>query len=162
MKKLVTTSILTLFLSSCLSFQLPGGKVITAKDIVYKDPSKPYKSIKNPTSDKAWMSEKTGNTISFLSECGGRNDLTLEQMENESLSSIKNAEIVSTEEINFDARAARKTVARGTVDGVAVKLALLVYTKNGCNFTISYGGVERKFDKERSSFDEFLHNFRTP
>lgn len=144
---------------ACISVKIPTGKGTTAKDVVYQAPSKPYEDIKNAAADKAWISGATGNTISYLSECNGSADPSLQQLENEMLTVLNKLKIVETKELEFNGRDARSTIAEGELDGVPVKTELLIFKKNGCNFTLSYGGVLKNFNQERKHFQQFTQNF---
>lgn len=145
-----------------MSVQLPGGKVTSAKDVGFNAPRSPYKEMSGGNSDKAWISEKTGNTISYLSECGGSSEPSLQQLENDSLSAISDLKVQQSDEVTFNGRAARQSVSLGKIDGVPVQIALLVFKKNGCNYTLSYGGVEKQFSSEQQYFENFKQNFKAP
>lgn len=155
-----------LFLGSlftgCISLQLPGSKNQRAKNVQTLDPVKPFKKIKADNADQTWISSNTGNTISFLSECGNANDTSLQIIESESLGAISNLSRNKTQELNYNGRQAQQTEATGEVDGVKVKIVLLVFKKNGCSYLISYGGVEKDFDQELSHFETFKENFKAP
>lgn len=151
-----------LILGGCVSVQLPGGKVTPAKDVEFQPPTAPFKEIKTANSDKTWLSGKTGNTISFLSECGGNSDPSLEQIESDSLSAMSHTQNLKTEELSYNGRAARQTVSKGTLDGVSVQMRLLVFKKNGCNYTLSFGGLENRFSSEEKYFETFLKGFKAP
>lgn len=133
-----------------------------AKDIELKSPQVPFKEITISNSDKAWLSEKTGNTISYSSECGGNSELSLQQLETDSLSALSNLEIMKAEEFTYNSRAARQSLSQGQIDGVPVQITLLVFKKNGCNFTLSYGGTKKNFEAEKHFFDIFKDNFKAP
>jgi hypothetical protein len=154
--------IMSMFISGCVSVQLSGSKGTPAKNVQFEAPGDPFKSIKAPNSDKTWLSEKTGNTISFLSECGNTSDPGLGQIESESLGVLNNLNIEKAEVTQFNGREARQTVATGEIDGVAVRLALLIFKKNNCNYTISYGGVAKEFTKEERYFNNFTKMFKAP
>lgn len=162
MRNHVFVCIMFLLLGSCVSVQLPGGKVTSAKDVSFSAPSSPFNEIKSDSSDKAWISGKTGNTISYLSECGGKNEPTLQQLESDSLSALNSLKVLKSEDTSFNGRAARQTLAQGFVDGVSVQLSLLVFKKNGCNYTLTYGGVEKNFQNELNTFENFKQNFKAP
>lgn len=153
---------MSLLLGSCISVQLPGGKATSAQDVEYKAPPAPYKDIATSKSDKAWISSETGNTLSYLSECSVANEPSLQQMENESLSAMTHVQVLKMEEITFNGRAARLSVTKGSVDGVPVQISLLVFKKNGCNYTLSYGGLEKNFSHEEKFFDSFKESFKAP
>ncbi|WII72403.1 hypothetical protein QJS83_00795 [Bdellovibrio sp. 22V] len=153
---------MSLLLGSCVSVKLPGGKVTSAKDVTFTAPPSPFQEIKADSSDKAWLSGKTGNTISFLSECGGGADPSLEQLEVDSLGAINKVKVLQSDETMFNGRAARQSTAQGQIDGVSVQMALLVFKKNGCNYTLSYGGVAKQFSVEEDVFEKFKQSFKAP
>lgn len=132
-----------------------------AKGVDFSAPAAPYKAIESANSDRAWLSDKTGNTISFASDCSGA-DPSLQQMENESLAALDNLEIKSSEALMFNGREARRSVSTGTVDGVPVQLLLVVFKKNNCNYVLSYGGVAVQFNTETSYFADFISTFKAP
>ena len=154
--------IMTLVLSSCVSVQLPSGKVTQAKDVQYKEPGEPYAAIKTQNADKTWLSSKTGNTISYLSECGGTGDSSLQSIEGESLSAMSDLQVVKSEELTYNGREARQTIAAGSVDGVSVQIILLIFKKNGCTYSLSYGGLKKQFSRELPFFEFFKQEFRAP
>lgn len=130
--------------------------------MTYTEPGKPFAEIKGGSADSAWQSEVTGNTISFISECGGANDPGLKQLEGESLSALGKLKIEDSLSATFSGRESLMTVATGEVDGVPVKTKLVIFKKNGCNYTLSYGGVEKKFAAELGYFDKFVQSFNVP
>ncbi len=154
--------ILSLFLNACVSVELPGSKVSSAKDVQLQEPAAPFKPIKSANADRAWQSEKSGNTISYLSECGNATDPSLLQLETDSLAAVSKMDIISTKVFDFNSRAGRSTTVSGEVDGVPIKLELLVFKKNGCNFTLSFGGVLKNFDSEQKYFEDFKNHFKAP
>jgi hypothetical protein len=161
MKNLILMCIVALFFCNCVSVNLPNGKTKRAEDVIFDPPKEPFKEISSTNADKTWISDKTGNTISYLSECGGA-DPTLPQMESDLLSAMNKLNIQQSEDTEFNSREARRTVATGEVDGVAVQLQIMVFKKNGCNYTLSYGGVHKKFGSEQKIFDAFLKSFKAP
>lgn len=154
--------IMSLLLGSCVSVQLPGGKVISAKDVELKAPPPPFKEIASANSDKAWISEISGNTVSYLSECGSTHEPSLQQIEGESLSALTGLQQLKVEDLTFNGRAARKSTSKGDLDGVPVQISLLIFKKNGCTFTLSYGGVASRFTDEEGHFNAFLQSFKAP
>jgi hypothetical protein len=133
-----------------------------AKDVQFQVPEKPFQEIKVLTADKAWLSAETGNTISFLSECNGNVDPTLEQLQNESLTVLDKLKILQAKNLEFNGREALRTEAQGEVDGVPVKMELLIFKKNNCNYTLSFGGVLKRFNTEKKYFDKFTESFKAP
>ncbi|BEV69742.1 hypothetical protein AB1A81_15635 [Bdellovibrio bacteriovorus] len=160
MKNIFVCCILSLLFVGCVSVNLPGRKSVPAKGVEFSSPGSPFKSIDAGNSDKAWLSSSTGNTISFVSDCGGA-DPSLQQMETESLAALSNLDVKS-DTLMFNGREARQSVATGTVDGIPVQLSLLVFKKNNCNYTLSYGGVQKQFAAELKHFEDFKAQFKAP
>ena len=151
-----------LLTSGCVSVELPNSKTTSAKDVKWSEPGGQFKEIKATNADKTWLSSRTGNTISYLSECGNSADPSLQALEAESLSALGKINPISNKVYDYNGRAARSSVSSGEVDGVPVQLELLVFKKNGCNYTLSYGGVMKQFDVEQKIFEDFKANFKAP
>lgn len=151
-----------LLLGACVSVKIQTGTGTPAKDVNYKKPEAPYEIIKVTSADHAWLSSKTGNTISFISDCHGTADPTLQQLEGEPLAVLDKLKIITTKNINYNGRDALRTVAQGEVDGVPVQTELVVFKKNNCNYTLSYGGLTKHFDEETKYFEKFLESFKAP
>lgn len=162
MRNHITVCILSLFLQSCVSVQLPASKVASAKNVELEAPPRPFKEIAAKSPDKSWISDSTGNTISYLSECDLKVESSLEQIENETVATLNNLSLLSAESPEYNGRAARFSTYSGTLDGVPVQLSLVIFKKNGCNFILSYGGVSSKFNAEESYFKNFINSFKAP
>lgn len=152
----------SLFFTGCVTVDVGSSKSEPAKNVDYTAPSAPFKPSTTKNSDKLWISAESGNSLSYLSDCGGSQEPTLEQLENEALSSLVDLKILQTEKLDYNNREALKTLAEGKIDGVKVKMSLLTLKKNNCNYTLIYGGVAKNFDKELPQFQSFLKNFRAP
>lgn len=162
MKHGFTVSIFSLFFlaaTTCVSVKIPTGSGSRATEVKFAEPEKPFQEISNAAADRAWLSKVTGNTISYVSDCNGSSDPSLQQLENESLGVLNKLNVIETKTLDFNGRDARSTVAEGEVDGVSVKTALVIFKKNGCNYTLTYGGVRKSFETEKRYFDRFTQNF---
>lgn len=154
---------LFLFLATaCVSVKIPSASGNPAKDVKFDAPASPYGEIKISSADKAWLSSKTGNTISFISDCNSSEDPSLEQLQNDNLGVLEDLKVVKSDKGEFNGREALFTVAQGDVDGVPVETRLVIFKKNGCNYTLSYGGVLKTFESERHVFDSFVATFKAP
>lgn len=162
MRNHITVCILSIFLQSCVSVQLPGSKVASARNVDFQSPPHPFKEISAKSPDKSWISDQTGNTISYLSECNLNVELSLEQIEGESIATLNNLSLISYESADYNGRSSRFSTYRGTLDGVPVQISLVIFKKNGCNFILSYGGVKAKFNIEESYFKAFISSFKAP
>lgn len=147
---------------ACVSVNLPNSAGSPAKNVEFSEPSAPFNEIKVKTTDKAWLSGKTGNTMSYYSDCNASTDPSLKQMETESINVLNKLDILNSKQYDFNGREALETIAQGEVDGVPVKTQLLVFKKNSCNYTITYGGLIQNFDLEVKFFQKFLESFRAP
>jgi hypothetical protein len=137
---------ISLVLSGCVSVQLGNQKSHKADDISFQKPGDSFKSISTENVDQAWQSEKTGNTLAFLSECQPAVEVSLQTLQTEPLSALTNPQIIKTASENFNERGSSFAIAEGQIDGVPVTIALLVFKKNGCNFTLSFSGRKSVFE----------------
>lgn len=155
-------SLLSLHLSGCVTVDVGGDKAKTARHVKYEKPSAPFGNADKGTGDQTWISQKTGNSISFLSECERSVELNLEQLESDALSVLEKMKIERSEKIRYNGREALRTVAFGKVDGIEVKMQLLTFKKNNCNYSLSYGALVTKYELELSYFDQFINGFQAP
>ena len=160
--KIIALPLFYLYLSSCVSVNLPSSSGTKSVAIELKAPAKPFIPIDNKGADKAWISQKNGNTISYLSDCGSPLDPPLQQIESDTLNFLENLKILSSETKTFNGRESLETTAQGNVDGVAVKMRVLTFKKNNCSYSLVYGGVKDKFSIELGDFDHFLQGFKAP
>lgn len=159
---ILTTTALIALLSGCVSVQLPGARSAKATNILLQKPNSPFKAIDSETSDQAWQSIKSGNTLAYLSECQPAVESNLKTLESESLSALSNSKIIKTDSKEYNGRESIFTLAEGSVDGVPVSVALLVFKKNGCNFTMTYSGRKSVFSSEYPQFEAFKESFKVP
>lgn len=145
----------------CVSVKIPGTELTPSKNVQLEQPNPTlFSEIKVASSDKTWISKITGNTISYLSDCQKNSDPSLEQMQAEAFSVLENTKILQTAKVEYNSREAQTSLVEGTVDGVPIKMKILVFKKNGCNFTISFGGVKKNFDSELGEFELFQNKFK--
>jgi hypothetical protein len=147
---------------ACVSVNLDSGKTSKASGVRFSEPNSPFKKIDNPTVDHGWQNPQSGNTIAYLSECNAKADVTLAAMEGENISALTNAKIVKTENRNYNGRESKESTVEGLVDGIPVKMALLVFKKNGCNYTLSYVGRKKYFEADLPRYKTFKEKFNAP
>lgn len=149
-------------MSACVSVSISQPPPTKAKKVGYTEPQNPFSVISTENADKAWQSEKTKATIAYLSECQGTMDTQLKTVESESLNAVNHPTVLSSQTGIFNERESIETLAEGNIDGVPVKLALVVFKKNGCNFTLTYMGRKNRFDSEMKIFEKFKESFMVP
>jgi hypothetical protein len=148
-------------LGACVSVSIKPKSPERSKSYTTVDPASPFEEFETDQADRAWQNPKTGNTIAVISECSDR-DPDLKVVENDTLNALSNSEVIHTENISYSDRDAIRTLARGKVDGINVKLDLILFKKNSCVFTLSQLGREKGFDKDKTSFEIFLKGFNLP
>jgi hypothetical protein len=154
--------ILFFHMLGCVSVNIDGGKPVKSSDVKYQEPKVPFKKISNPTVDMAWQNSKNGNTIAFLSECKLKADISLQTMETESLAALANLKVSKSDVKEFNEREAKEVLAEGQVDGIAVKMKLMLLKKNECNYTFSYVGRKKFFESDLNIYQQFLDGFQAP
>lgn len=150
------------FFVGCVSVSLAPTPATRAEKVAFQAPPSPFIPIKTESADKAWQSKKTGNTLAYLSECSPSLDTQLKTLEQESLNALIDLKILKSVNNSFGDRDALETLAEGKVDGVPVRVSLLTFQKNGCNYILSYMGRRTKFDAEATTFDHFKESFKVP
>lgn len=149
-------------LTGCVNLSLPTGSGKQAQGVKFTAPASPYQNLSTDVADRAWVSSKTGNTISFLSDCGGKMDPTLQQLQSESLNVLSKLKIEDEQTIPYNGRQAMVATASGDLDGIAIKMKVLNLKKNSCNYNLSYTAISQHFDKELSQFQSFINEFQAP
>lgn len=153
---------LLFILSNCVSVNITPDQAQKAEKISYEAPATPFKQFKTESADKAWQSEKTGNTMAFLTECNQNVDTSLKSLQFETLNALSDLQINQNNNVTFEDREGLIAQATGKVDGVPVELSVLVFKKNGCNFTLSYMGRRQHFQSESRYFEKFKESFKVP
>ena len=133
-----------------------------ADGLVLNPPKNNFKEIKNSTVDQAWQNSKNGNTIAYLSECFVKADIPLKTIEEENLEAMTNIEVVEDQDTTYNDREALFSTVNGKVDGVDVRLRLILFKKNSCTYTLSYVGRTKYFLVDENAFKTFVEDFKAP
>ena len=149
------------FVSACVSVDLGPKQGSKSKKIKFQEPGSPFEDAEIDGMDRAWQSKGTGNTIAFLSECGG-SEVSLQQMDQEARSVLSDGKIQKQDRMEFNQRDSLETWSQGSLDGVRVRLVVLVFKKNGCGYTVTYTGSNKSFDQNVANFQEFKKGFVAP
>jgi hypothetical protein len=156
------TAILALCMTGCISVNLSNNKLQKAAGIKFQSPEAPFEKASGENVDQIWRNPKNGNAISFLSDCSDSSDPSLVAIEQGVLSGLYPYSYESQTQMTFDGRAARKSRIKGTVDGVASIVDLMVYKKNNCIYILSYVGLQQKHAEDQKRFDTFVERFHAP
>lgn len=156
-------SIAIFFITGCVTVNLGGGSEgKRAEGVALREPSNPFSKEKRGDVDGAWKNPSNGNVISYLSDCRDPSDPTLETIVQGVVAGLSELKYESNERRLFQSREALRVVASGKVDGVPSKTELLVFKRNQCIYILSYVGVQRAFEANRSDFEKFVEGFRAP
>jgi hypothetical protein len=88
--------------------------------------------------------------------------LDLKGLESEALSALNNMQVISHESWTYNDREALRSMSEGQVDGVSVKMSLVIFKKNNCSFTLSYVGRSSLFPANQTEFSAFVERFQVP
>lgn len=160
-RQLVFFSIVITGISGCVSVNIGPKKPGRAENVRAVPPGAEFRAVSDTAADQAWQSSRTGNTISYLSECP-ETTMSLESLTNESLAVLREREVLDQQTKFFNARGALETVATGTLDGIAMKMSAMVFKRNGCSYLITYAARTPNYDEEVAIYRRFLEGFQAP
>ncbi|MFN8792195.1 MAG: hypothetical protein ACK5Y2_12140 [Bdellovibrionales bacterium] len=152
---------MTFFLSSCISVKVPFEANSKASNVSFQNPSSPYIPLETEIADSAWISERTANTISYLSECKSQN-ADLEAIAMDTIKGIDRVKVEKRESQQVSGHPALEIIAVGTVDRSPVKIAVTTVRHGNCVVNISYGGLLKHFSQELGHYQDFKKGFRIP
>lgn len=147
-------------LCSCVSVKIASEGPTKSKDILLTAPNNDFEKIKTEGSDVTWLNRKNGNSISYYSECNLANDISLQSIQNESFSALSDVNILNTQNVIYNDRDSLQTDADAAIDGVPIKISVVIFKKNGCNYTLTYAGRKEKFALNQTEFKKFVQDFR--
>lgn len=147
----------------CVSVKLPTSLSAPekAKGISVKAPTSPFKSSTSPNSDQMWISSKTASTISYFTSCSST-EPPLKNIRATAFSGLENVEVTKEDMIKISDREALKSDVEGKLEGVPVKIQLVIFKKNSCSYSLTYVALKENFEKELDQFTNFIKNFRVP
>ncbi len=157
---LLFLNMLFTFNFGCVSVNLGSRKVDRATGVKYKAPDKPFYSESSPSADALWISQKTGNAISYMSECDENSNQDLKLIAQDSLGSILNMTVFEQKETLYNDRKAYEITAEGEIDGILMQIHVIVFRKNSCTYHLSYVGRKKIWNSEHEYYQNFLTSFR--
>ncbi len=141
--------------------KVPLGPAEKVKDLKFQVPASPYFDLNSETSDFSWISEKTGNTISVLSECK-ESKLTTKEVALDTARGIDNHKIVKSEAQSFQNFDGHIVMTTGLVDNSEVQMVIHTFKSSGCFVTLTYGGLKKNYTSEEDIFDRFQSSLVAP
>lgn len=148
--------------ASCVSVNIgpKGGE--HSKNVQVAAPGLPYQPLKQSNADGAWQNSKNGNSISYFSTCNDPADPSIESASSDLMSELRELKVINQTRTVFNGREALDQEVEGRVEGIPTKIRAVVFKKNGCIYSMSFIGVSKAFDSDRSVFEEFLKGFKAP
>lgn len=107
----------------------------------------------------AYYHEGYGATAGVAPVCEGISDYSLESLAQQELIGIEQRETVEQTRVTVDGRDAIDWVVKGSVDGVTVKVNLVVFRKDGCVYDLNLVSRPDSFEKAREDFRSFVSGF---
>lgn len=146
--------------TACVSVKLGNEDVAKSKKIDFTPPSQPFTDVSLKNADRSWQNPSTGTTLSYLSICNDTSDPSVESIRDTTLHGLENSKIEKEELIPYNAREALKSDISGQLDGVKVRVKLLIFKKNFCNYTISMVAIQNKMSTDSEVFENFIKGFK--
>lgn len=148
--------------SGCVTVKLgsEGGK--RADGVKVSEPSSPFVSDDRNEVDAAWKNVKTGNVISYISDCQDPTDPPLDQITNGVIGALSDLKVLEEQTTTVQEREGRRVHASGKVDGVPTEIDILAFKRNHCIYILSYVGVKKAFPEDRPAFAKFIDGFKAP
>ncbi len=107
----------------------------------------------------AWFNEALGATIGLGAQCKELEDIGLHALAQQALVGVERREILEQTTIPIDGREAEDWVVKGSMDGVEVRLNLVVHRDSDCVYDLNLVSRPDTFDAARVDFRRFVTGF---
>lgn len=147
-------------LNSCVSVKLGENFQSSAKkNFTFTEPNQPFVKVDLDQADEAWQSSKTGNNISIFTDCRP-NSSSLKSLRSSLFGGVEDLIVNEEKTLTFNNREALQSVITGKMEGVPVKINILIFKKNECVYNITYVALTERYEKEIPIFKKFLEGFK--
>lgn len=137
------------------------GKTATNTRYKLSNPPAGWKTAQEGSADHAWYHKKVGGLMFVNSNCGRSfEDRPLADSLSSLLAGVSAGEVISTQELMIDNRAARMEIHEAQIDGVELQIAAVVLSKNGCLYDFVYTAPKDNFRSELENFISMTHSFK--
>ena len=111
--------------------------------------------------DRAWFNEALSSTIYTDSNCGKRfQDSTLSDLTTHLTAGIAIGAPLREETLTLDNRAALLRVYSGQIDGIRLKISVVVLNKNSCTYDMLYIAPSSTFEGGWADFVSAISGFQ--
>lgn len=122
----------------------------------------PWKSPKRQLKQLVYENDAIDATIVVDALCGPKyDDAPLDRLAKELFQRLQSSYILSEKTFTMDGRTALRVDGGGAVDGVALKMAVVVMKKDFCLYDFSYFAPPARFSKGIRDFEGYLNGFET-
>lgn len=152
--------ILVILLAACVPASARKARKLEGK---YNtgDPGKGWAVVPPGGADWAWFNKQLGSSIYTDSNCGSRyGETRIEDLATELIAGFRKVELVKEEYRTIDGREGLLRVHTGTLDGVAIEMAMLVVNKNACNYDLLYISPPDVFEEGWASYERVIGGFK--
>ena len=155
-------------LNSCISFDFDSLKDQKARGVIFQAPPPPYKQVTKKGMDFAWEHPKTGNTLSFFSNCSSAVEFTsLKPLKKDLLDGLKGFHLLSQSAGSHQGLPARRLFLKQKARSLRQKMSVTVFLfkKENCFYTVSFLAVlsSKAYIPDRQKvFEDFVREFRAP
>ena len=125
------------------------------------DPGAGWVTVQPGGADRAWRNEALAATLYADSSCGERfDDAALPRLHASLTAGVAGA-VVREEPRTVDGREALLRIQDGRLDGVDVRVGVLVLKKDACLYDLVYIAPPSSFDKGLPAFEALISAFKT-
>lgn len=109
--------------------------------------------------DAAWYHAELGSTIGLSVVCDEVGDASLHALAQRQLVGIDHREVLAQGTVPVDGRVAEDWVVKGSVDGVELRLNLVVFRRDDCVVDMNLIAPPHTFEAARADFQGFVTGF---
>ena len=146
--------------NGCVNVEIGKNNSVRSTSVRFNEPNEPFKEAKSGYLDRAWKNTNDGSTISYLSDCYGKTDPSLEQIFKEATSPVREQHLIQQHQIEYNERAALHSVVEGVIDGVLTRYELVIFKKNHCNYILAYAATAESYATHQREFSQFVKGFK--
>lgn len=118
----------------------------------------PWSRISFSGNDLAWEGPQ-GQVVAVNGVCSGHGDPSLKVLTDHLLFGFEDRVVRARDELRLAGRAALRTRAAATLDGVPVELEFTVLKKDGCVYDLTYSAPPGAFDARIGDYRELVESF---
>ncbi len=160
--KLFSSLFVLIGTGGCVSIDFKSQPPQKSENVNFNTPSKAYEEVSSRHLDRSWRNNKTGASISYLSECQSAIDPSLENIFKGITSEISSVAVIDSHFVDYNSREALHAQVEGKVDGVDTRFELMIFKKNNCTFILTYASKSEAFSSGQREFRAFVKGFVVP